>query len=92
MGGAITIGNDGSKIFWHGDGIEHCDECCLIAEYLCDWPMGRGKTCDHKLCQMHSHPIAADHHLCPIHAAVFKSTGVMEPIKVKRLEVRTETE
>ena len=87
MGGAVTFDKDGTPTFWDGDGIENCDECCTFADYLCDWPMGNGKTCDHKLCDMHAHPIADDRHLCPIHAAVFKSTGAVEPIKMDRVSL-----
>ena len=45
---------DESPIFVHGDGVEHCSSCGVLAEFLCDFPMGRGKTCDAPLCVDHA--------------------------------------
>jgi hypothetical protein len=83
MGGAYEHTPDG-LMFWDGDGIAPCDECGKCADYLCDFPMGRGKTCDHKLCDEHAHPLGSDRHLCPIHAAIYQGSGAMEPIKMDR--------
>ena len=45
--------------------------------YLCDWPMGRGKTCDLPLCPGHAREIGEDRHLCPIHHPMWtKQAGV----------------
>ena len=86
MGGAYELTNDG-VVFWDGDGIEACNECGRVADNLCDFPVGNGKTCDMLLCDDHSHPIAEDRHLCPIHAAIFTATGTLEPIKMKRINI-----
>lgn len=81
--GCAVIGD----MFFCGDGVKPCGECTTIADCLCDWPMGAGKTCDALLCDRHAHPIGDDRHLCPIHAAVFQATGAMTPIRVDRLSV-----
>jgi hypothetical protein len=45
--------------------------CDYAADALCDWPMGRGKTCDLALCEDHAHNIAPERDLCPIHFAMW---------------------
>lgn len=37
-----------------GDGITPCWCCGHVADYLCDYPMGKGKTCDLSLCRAHA--------------------------------------
>ena len=54
MGGAIIILADGSHGHIRGTGIKPCASCPVIAEYLCDYPMRRGKTCDAPLCRNHA--------------------------------------
>lgn len=57
MGGAIfksREGEGGGTIFVDGDGIEPCSCCGVVAEYLCDFPLGKGKTCDARLCEDHA--------------------------------------
>lgn len=34
--------------------------CGYLADYLCDWPMGEGKTCDAPLCEDHAIPPEVD--------------------------------
>lgn len=71
--------------------IEYCSEGnCLEWRgdmYQCDWPMGRGKTCDAILCDDHAFQIAEEKHLCPIHRAIFEATGVMTPIRTEKLRL-----
>ena len=31
--------------------------CGVFAEYLCDYPLGKGKTCDAPLCATHAMPV-----------------------------------
>jgi hypothetical protein len=45
--------------------------CDYAADALCDWPMGRGKTCDLALCEDHAHNIAPERDLCAIHFAMW---------------------
>ena len=37
-----------------GEGITPCATCGAVAEHLCDYPMGKGKTCDAPLCANHA--------------------------------------
>jgi hypothetical protein len=54
MGSAISFFHDGTPVHISGPGVKQCSCCAVIAEYLCDWPMGRGKTCDAPLCENHA--------------------------------------
>lgn len=45
----------------------HCAECADVAENLCDYPVGKNKTCDRKLCGQHSNEVAPDIHYCTAH-------------------------
>jgi hypothetical protein len=59
--------------------MEMCREpgCDREGVLLCDWPMGRGKTCDIPLCSGHAREIGDDRHLCPIHHPMWiKESGV----------------
>jgi hypothetical protein len=59
--------------------MEMCREtsCDREGTLLCDWPMGRGKTCDLPLCPGHAREIGDDRHLCPIHHPMWiKQAGV----------------
>ncbi len=51
---------------------EHCAECGAIADNLCDYPVGKGKTCDRAICEEHSSPIGVDIHYCPHHSNEWK--------------------
>jgi hypothetical protein len=56
MGCALIIDPDGTRSHICGPGVKHCVACTLIAEYQCDWPMGKEKTCDAHLCERHAIP------------------------------------
>lgn len=59
--------------------MEMCREtgCDREGIFLCDWPMGRGKTCDIPLCPGHAREIGEDRHLCPIHHPMWiKQAGI----------------
>ena len=51
---AIEFDEDGSPHFWCGPGVTPCAECGRWAEFLCDFPTGRGTTCDAPLCDRHA--------------------------------------
>ncbi len=40
--------------FMCGPGVKPCAACSALADYQCDYPMGRGKTCDAYLCERHA--------------------------------------
>lgn len=44
-----------------------CRECGHLAENLCDYPVGKGKTCDASICAEHSGVAGPDLHYCPPH-------------------------
>jgi len=51
--------------------------CGHPGDFLCDWPVGDGKTCDLPLCKCCANVIGEDRHACEIHWHVFKQqTGV----------------
>lgn len=47
--GCASLGHD-CKGFLCGKDVVPCRFCGVLAEYLCDAPVGRGKTCDAPLC------------------------------------------
>ncbi len=86
MGCAVILEPDGTKTFVCGSGVKPCSCCASPAGFLCDYPMGRGKTCDAELCKKHAIPqgprsqrlmiFAEDPegddmlHFCPAHEAI----------------------
>ncbi len=56
-------------------GIRKCAYCKRKHKFLCDWPIGEGKTCDKPLCPIHTNnpapefgkPELADIDYCPEH-------------------------
>ena len=43
------------------------EECGDVADYLCDFPVGPGQTCDRRLCEYHAAEIGPELHYCPAH-------------------------
>ena len=72
----------GGHIIICGDLGEHCADCGDVSEFLCDYPVGDGKTCDRSVCKNHSKIIAPNIHYCHAHYKAFKrfekSGGVKE--------------
>jgi hypothetical protein len=58
--------------------IEAC-ACGHTADFLCDYPMGRGKTCDLALCGCCRESIGEERDLCRVHAAQFRGAAVVVP-------------
>lgn len=61
-----------------GDFGPPCTHCAWVSDYLCDYPVGRGKTCDARLCDKHGTEVAPNIHYCPGHLAEwekFKAEG-----------------
>ena len=52
--------------------LEKCKDCGCAADFLCDYPVGKDKTCDALLCEKHSHPIGPNLHYCKEHYEEFK--------------------
>lgn len=71
----IWENEDGSLMFAHGEHLKgklvycrgHRGHRLRPAEYLCDWRMPSGKTCDRPLCVRCALQVGDDLHLCPRH-------------------------
>jgi hypothetical protein len=59
----------GGYAFICGNLGDHCaaSECSDVSDYLCDYPVGEGKTCDLPVCQSHAYEVATNIHYCPSH-------------------------
>jgi len=65
--------------FFCGENIKGGETCRCnhLADLLCDWPIGDGKTCDLPLCRCCAKEIGADLHVCAIHWPMWlKQAGV----------------
>jgi hypothetical protein len=51
----------------------HCADCGDVGENLCDYPVGKGKTCDRSICEYHSHEVAPNTHYCDQHYAEWRA-------------------
>jgi len=60
-----------------GSGIQPCSNCGEVADFLCDYPVGEGKTCDLHLCRKcRTHVGKFD--FCPIHGEKNKVIKMIE--------------
>lgn len=60
-------------MFICGPSIKHCSVCGAVAVALCDYPVGKRKTCDQYLCEKHAIKQGAewqDIHFCPTHVLI----------------------
>lgn len=73
----VRLGDDGPTfICGSGFALPVC-KCGHWSDFLCDWPVGGGKTCDIALCKCCRHEIGDDLDACVIHWHIFtKKTGV----------------
>ena len=60
-----------------GSGIQPCSNCGEVADYLCDYPVGEGKTCDLHLCRKCRTHIGK-YDFCPIHTQQNKVIRMIE--------------
>lgn len=70
--------NVGGMMFVCGDLGAHCADCMAVGDFLCDYPVGDGKTCDRPICGDHAHEIGPDLHYCNAHYQMwteFKERG-----------------
>jgi len=49
----------------------HCADCGWVADYLCDYPVGKGKTCDRDMCESHANEVGPDLHYCKAHLGMW---------------------
>lgn len=69
--GMVVCGSGNFTALIHG-----CAVCDGLAEYLCDYPMGEGKTCDLNLCSVHAvkQPGGFPLDFCPAHTLITRLT------------------
>lgn len=68
----------GNRMFLRGDFGPHCADCGGVGDFLCDYPVGDGKTCDRSMCGDHAHEIGIELHYCDAHYPMwteFKDAG-----------------
>lgn len=70
-----TILPGGEDGWMCGDLGPHCYEpgCMAPGDLLCDWPMGKGKTCDLPLCDVHGREVGENRHFCLVHHRVWQA-------------------
>lgn len=73
----------GGKGFLCGDLGPHCGDsnCGDVGEYLCDFPVSDGKTCDMPVCHGHAFEVSPGLHYCPGHTTMwreFRAAGGVE--------------
>lgn len=57
-----------NSLWLHGTAdTEQCAECQALYAWLCDYPLGDGRTCDRRLCEGHGHVVGHDMHYCETH-------------------------
>lgn len=61
------------RMFMCGNLGPHCAECADVSDYLCDYPVGRKKTCDRNLCEVHANEIAPNLHYCAAHLGMWNA-------------------
>ncbi len=60
---------DGGHMFMCCKLGPHCADCGDVGSNLCDYPVGKGKTCDRPICDLHAHEIGPNMHYCATHHA-----------------------
>lgn len=51
----------------HGKLGKHCTDCGDVGKNLCDYSLGKDKTCDRSICDRHSHEMDQNLHYCGVH-------------------------
>lgn len=71
----FTKGKPGERMFICGDALPEearCADCGDMGEFLCDYPVGDGLTCDRQLCDAHATEIAPNLHYCAPHRGMWE--------------------
>lgn len=63
----VKARNAGGKFTICGVLGSHCHRCSGVGDFLCDYPVGEGKTCDAPMCDSHAHEIGPELHYCQTH-------------------------
>ena len=63
--------------FMCGSGIVPCASCGQVADYLCDYPVGDGKTCSLPICnECRTH--VGQYDFCPVHKVINQGIQVIQ--------------
>jgi hypothetical protein len=67
---------------------EPCPDCGSAADFLCDYPVGDGKTCDRRMCEYRAHEIGPEVHYCDHHHAEWSAyvAGGGERVVLRNVE------
>ena len=57
--------------------IKLCSYCAHEREFVCDFPIRNGRTCDKPLCSAHSYHQGPNQDYCPDHAARVHQTALL---------------
>lgn len=76
------VGGERGIMFLDGPDMVGCDTCHRCADWLCDFPLGQGETCDANLCDDHAYPAGHGLHFCPAHAAIAGGMVGTGPVSV----------
>jgi hypothetical protein len=60
-------------------GSRLCRTCDRQSDFLCDWKIGDGQTCDQPCCSQHALQVADDKHLCPRHQKAYREWQARRP-------------
>jgi hypothetical protein len=63
----------GQTLFVCGELGAHCADCAAVGAFLCDYPVGDGKTCDRPMCDDHATEIGHEVHYCAAHYAMWQA-------------------
>jgi hypothetical protein len=63
----------------------HCVNCSTVSDILCDYPVGKGKTCDSNICDHCATEIAPNLHYCKAHTKEWEDFKLSGGVK-KELE------
>lgn len=66
----VTKKTESGLMFFCGRGLkkaERCHRCGDFAEFLCDYPVGSGRTCDLSMCPEHRHHVGEERDFCAVH-------------------------
>ena len=81
--GCACLTIEGQKGFICGEAVKPCDVCGEISEYLCDYPVGKGKRCDLALCELCAIEVGNNFHLCPIHITEYRNKAGKASVESK---------
>lgn len=78
----------GDRMFICGKLGLHCaaEKCADVSGFLCDYPVGEGKTCDLPLCDSHAYEVAPNVHCCPGHLILWKEFRDAGPTPASKTE------